>query len=158
MRSNEVFAKMSAEDAAAWFEELRDELPAAAQIARGAASEAFKLRRQYLQRQPRAKQAEWVRRALARPGNASAAEEVLASYFLEVHEDLVKELLDLFEIKHEDGRLEEADPAQPAKQQLITALEKFRSGEEGGLRELLLCAFAAQSSIDWPDLEELLDP
>ena len=149
---------MSAEDAAAWFEELRDELPAAAQIARGAASEAFKLRRQYLQRQPRAKQAEWVRRALARPGNASAAEEVLASYFLEVHEDLVKELLDLFEIKHEDGRLEEADPAQPAKQQLITALEKFRSGEEGGLRELLLCAFAAQSSIDWPDLEELLDP
>lgn len=158
MRSNEVFAKMSAEDAAAWFEELRDELPAAAQIARGAASEAFKLRRQYLQRQPRAKQAEWVRRALARPGNASAAEEILASYFLEVHEDLVKELLDLFEIKHEDGRLEEADPAQPAKQQLITALEKFRSGEEGGLRELLLCAFAAQSSIDWPDLEELLDP
>ncbi|MEE2704006.1 MAG: hypothetical protein VX614_08310 [Myxococcota bacterium] len=149
---------MSAEDAAAWFEELRDELPAAAQIARGAASEAFKLRRQYLQRQPRAKQAEWVRRALARPGNASAAEEVLASYFLEVHEDLVKELLDLFEIKHEDGRLEEADPAQPAKQQLITALEKFRSGEEGGLRELLLCAVAAQSAIDWPDLEELLDP
>ena len=158
MRSNEVFAKMSAEDAAAWFEELRDELPAAAQIARGTASEAFKLRRQYLQRQPRAKQAEWVRRALARPGNASAAEEVLASYFLEVHEDLVKELLDLFEIEHEDGRLEEADPAQPAKQQLITALEKFRSGEEGGLRELLLCAFAAQSAIDWPDLEELLDP
>ena len=158
MRANEVFSKMSAGDAAAWFEELRDELPAAADIALGAAAEAFKLRRQYLSRQPRAKQAEWVRRALSRPGNASAAEEILASYFLDVHEDLVKELLDLFEIKHEDGRLEEADPAQPSKQQLVTALEKFRAGQEEELRELLLCAFAAQSAIDWPDLEQLLEP
>ena len=148
---------MSAEDAVALFEELRAETPETARIALGAASEAFKLRRQYLTQQPRAKQAEWIRRALSRLRNAEVAEEILASYFLEVHEDLVKELLDLLEIEHEDGRLEDADPAQPSLPKLVAALEKFRAGEESGIRELLLISFAAQSAIEWPDLEKLLE-
>ncbi len=148
---------MSAEEAAEFYEELREESPATAQVALGAAANAFKLRIQYLTQQPRKKQADWIRRALSRPRSASIAEEVLASYFLEVQEDLVKELLDLLGIAHEDGQLEDANPPAPPPDKLEAAVETFRAGEESGLRELLLRAFAAQSAIDWPELDKLLD-
>jgi len=47
-------------------------------------------------------------------------------------------------------------PVCPEKPALQAAVAKFRQGAEPARRELLLRAFAAQSAIDWPDLEALL--
>jgi hypothetical protein len=156
MRSHEVFQRMTPEEAAGLLEVLREESPAIASVALGAAAAAFKLRRQFLMRQPRERQADWVRRALARPANAAAAEEVLADFFLEHQKDLLLELLDAFGVEHEDGSLAQTHPPSPTKRKLGAAVKKFRAGEESSYRELLLRAFAAQSAIDWPDLEALL--
>jgi hypothetical protein len=156
MRSHEVFQQMTPEEAGDFLEVLREESPAIARVALGAAAEAFKLRRQFLMRQPRARQADWVRRALSRPGNAAAAEEVLADFFLESEKELLIELLDALGIEHEDGSLAQENPPCPSKRKLGAAVKKFRAGKESKHRELLLRAFAAQSAIDWPDFEALL--
>jgi hypothetical protein len=147
---------MTAEEAQRFLEALRTEAKGTRDMALAAAAQAFRLRPQFLRQQPRVRQAEWVRRALARPGNSSVAEEILAEYFLENHRPLLVELLDALGVPHEDGTLKEESPAAPAKAKLGKAVEAFRKGDEPERRELLLRAFAAQSAIDWPELEGLL--
>lgn len=149
---------MSPETAERLLEDLRSGSGAAAQVALAAAAAAFKLRPQFLRKQPRKKQAEWMRRALARPGNTAVAEEVLADFFLDSHQDLLGELLDVLGVEHTDGQLAHEHPSCPDVPDLEKALASFRTGENPERRELLLRAFAAQSSIDWPALETRLAP
>ncbi len=156
MRSNEIFAAMSPKQAAGFLAELKQDAPDVARLALGVTAEAFRLRPQFLKRQPRDKQAEWMRRALGRTVGAPLAEEVLATYFLDHEIELLKELLDAFGVPHEEGRLEQTEPPSPDAKTLQSAVAQFRRGGRPEKRELLLRAFAAQSSVDWPGLEELL--
>jgi hypothetical protein len=156
MRSHEVFARMTPEDAARFLEDARAGAPAALAIALGAAAQLFKLRPQFLRAQPRERQAEWVRKALSRPPSAVVAEEVLAEYFLTHRRDLLVELLDLLGVAHDKGALREPNPPCPPAEALEKGVKRFREGEDPALRELLLRAFAAQGPIDWPALEGLL--
>jgi hypothetical protein len=156
MRSNQVFARMTPEQSQRFLAEIKQEAPEVARLALAAAAGAFKLRHEFLKRQPRARQAEWVRRALGRNVGAAAAEEVLATYFLEIKLDLLTELLDAFGLEHEEGSLLAEDPPCPDRQKLDAVVKEFREGEEPETRELLLQAFAAQSAIDWPEFEALL--
>jgi hypothetical protein len=111
----------------------------------------------YLQRQPFEKQVGAVRRALSRVAANGVAEEILAVYFLECRKDLLVEWLDLLGIAHEDGILEADSPDAPEKAELQKARDSFCGIDDDADRPLLLNAFAAQSAIDWPDLEALLD-
>jgi hypothetical protein len=156
MRSNEIFSAMTPEAALAFLEEVHAEAPKVEEIALSAAAGAFRLRPVFLRRQPRKRQAEWMRQALARASFAAVAEELLAEYFLEYHGELLGELLDALGLEHEKGVLKGDTPACPEKSALQAAVAKFRSGPDSPRRELLLRAFAAQTAIDWPDLEALL--
>ena len=68
-------------------------------------------------------------------------------------------------IDHEEGVLSDDAVSAPEEGALRKAVASFRSGdaaepagpEEAGDRELLLRAFAAQSSVEWPVLDALLD-
>ncbi len=159
MRANEVFARMTPEQAEAFLGELRGEAPAVAQLALAAAAGAFKLRPVYLRKQPRARQAEWMRKALGRGTMADAAEEILAQYFLEHRGELLGSWLDQLGLEHTDGVLDGDAPECPADEALRKAVDEFRAaaGEDAATRELLMRAFAAQSAIDWPALEALLE-
>ena len=66
MRSHEIFARMTPLQAEAFLTELSQDAPDVSQMALAAAAGAFKLRPAFLKRQPKAKQAEWMRKALAR--------------------------------------------------------------------------------------------
>src|SRR5262245_4162349 len=156
MRSNQIFSSMTTEQTALFLDELKQEARPVAALALSAAAQAFKLRPEFLKRQTTARQAEWVRKALGRTTGAPIAEEVLASYFLDHHKPLLIELLDVLGVEHEDGQLKESLPPCPADEKLREAVEKFRKGDQPERRDLLLRAFAAQSGIDWPDLERLL--
>jgi hypothetical protein len=156
MRSNEIFSAMTTEQTATFLDELKQEARPVAALALSAAAQAFKLRPEFLKRQPTARQAEWVRKALGRVSGAPIAEEVLASYFLDHHKPLLVELLDALGVEHEDGTLKESQPPCPPEAKLREALETFRKGDQGPRRELLLRAFVAQQGIDWPELERLL--
>jgi len=157
MRSNEIFAGMSGEEALSFLEEMRESAPDVAKLALAAAAEAFRLRPEFLKRQPRPRQAEWMRRALGRTVGARLAEEVLATYFLEHQKDLLIELLDTLGVPHEEGRLEQENPPAPEGAALAKAVEKFRSGSDPADRLFLLRSFAAQSAIEWPPLDAILE-
>jgi hypothetical protein len=156
MRSNEIFSQMTPDAALAFLDEVHREAPRVEEIALSAAASAFRLRPVFLRKQPRKRQSEWMRQALSRNAFAAVAEEVLAEYFLEYHADLLGELLDSFGLEHEKGVLKGDTAVCPDKTKLEAAVAKFRSGENAARRELLLRAFAAQTAIDWPDLESLL--
>lgn len=157
MRSHEVFARMSPEQAERLLGELSSGSPATATLVQTAIAEAFKLRPRFLRAQPRTRQADWMRKVLSRPTSAATAEEVLASYFLDQHPKLLHELLDKLGVEHEEGRLLQDHPDCPATRKLRKAVGEFLDGDEPARRRLLLEAFAAQSAIQWPALEKLLE-
>jgi len=156
MRSYQVFASMSPERATEVMRTLKESAPGMFAQALAAAAAAFKARPVYFARQPLEKQAASVRSALARVTANPFAEELLAVYFLECKKDLLIEWLDSLGIKHEDGTLEEDEPAAPPKEKLARSVKAFRKQADRADRELLLAAFAAQSAVDWPDLEALI--
>ena len=156
MRSNEIFAQMSGDEALAFLEEMRKEAPDVARLSLAAAANAFRLRPEFLKRQPRPRQAEWMRRALGRTVGAPLAEEVLASYFLDYENDLLIEWLDALKIDHEEGRLSGEIPPCPEPKELEAIVKKFRSGDKAEKRELLIRAFASQSAIEWDALDALI--
>jgi hypothetical protein len=147
---------MTPEAAERFLEELVEEGPTAAALVLNAVAQAFRLRPQFLRRQPRARQAQWMRQTLGRTSSASIAEEILASYFLDHHADLLTECLDALGVEHEEGQLKQDKPPCPDKKALAKAVKGFVKGDHPERRKLLLASFAAQSAIDWPDLEELL--
>jgi hypothetical protein len=156
MRSFQVFAAMSPEQATQLMQTLKEKAPGMFAQALAGAAAAFKARPVYLARQPLEKQAATIRRALARVAANPVSEELLAVYFLECRKEILIEWLDQLGIAHEDGTLDEDKPPPPPKGKLTEAVRAFRAKDGDADRELLLAAFAAQSSIDWPDLDALI--
>ncbi|MCS5635958.1 MAG: hypothetical protein NZ990_05535 [Myxococcota bacterium] len=157
MRPHEIFAAMPPEQTATFFAALADECPAVFQQAIHAASLAMKSRPQYLLRQPMEKQATAVRQALARVASGPVAEEVLASYFLECRKKVLVAWLDQVGLEHEDGILKDDSPECPPEKKLGQHVKAFLGRSKDLDRPLLLAAFAAQSAIDWPALDDLLE-
>ncbi len=156
MRSHQVFASMSAERAAQMLAPLARQVPSVFAQALAAASAALKARPVYLLRQPFAKRAEAVRRALSRVASEPVASEVLAVYVLECRRELLVGWLDTVGLEHEEGTLESDAPPPPADAPLRSAVDAFLAVDDDPDRRLLLGAFAAQDAIAWPVLDELL--
>ena len=114
---------------------------------------AMKARPAYLKRQPVEKRAHSVRRALSRVTCEPVAAEVLAVYFLECRNELLVEWLDGLGLEHEEGVLSADAPPEPGKAKLAQAIDAFLARDDDPDRRLLLSAFAAQESIDWPGLD-----
>lgn len=157
-QSNDVFRTLTEEETQALVGEMRNELrPLYKELERAAAG-TLKLRPVFLGKQPFPKRCEMMRKAMALKVNAEEAGEVLAAFFMERYKDDVVALLDALGVEHEEGALKDTAPAQPAKKKLTKAVEDFRQGDKALMRGILLRAFAAQSAIDWPDLDAMVFP
>jgi len=158
MRPYQLFAAMAPEQARALLEALREKAPVAYAQALGLTAGAMKARPLFLQRLAPERRTELVRKALARVASDPVAEEMLAVYFIECRNELLVEWLDLLGVKHEKGTLD-GEPEEPAAKKLAAAVEAFRKAAgdaDRADRELLMRAFSAQSSIEWPKLDALL--
>jgi len=159
VRPYQLFAAMKPEQARALLDALKEKAPVAWAQAIGLTAGALKARPQFVQKQPPERRAEWVRKALARVRSDAIAEEILAVYFLECRNELLVDWLDRIGVEHEKGSLT-GDPAEPPAAKIGEAVEGFRKAAsddaDAAERELLLRAFAAQSSITWPALDALL--
>ena len=156
MRAYQVFAGMDAGHAEQMLATLADKAPGVTAQAIAVAAATMNARPQYLRKQPREKRADAVRRALARVKSNDMAEEMLAVYFLECRKELLEEWLGILGLAHEDGILEDDEPEAPPAEDLKAAVDRFQGASDEPDRGLLLRAFAAQTSIDWPDLDALL--
>ena len=157
MRSYQVFASMSRDHAISMMRALSKASPAMFRQAVDAAALAIKARPVYMRRQPFEKRAEAVRRAMSRVAANPVADELLAVYFLECRKELLVEWLDLVGLAHEDGTLEDDEPAQPQEKALLSAAERYLAADDDADRELLLRAFAAQQVVEWPVLDARLE-
>jgi len=157
MRAFQIFAAMTPERTALILETIGKESPGVMIHVLQLAAATMNARPAYLQKQPFAKRAAAVRRALARVGANDAAEEVLAVYFLQCRLSVLTEWLDAVGLEHEEGILKSDRPAEPAAEELRATAEKFLSGEDPEERLLLLQAFGAQASVDWPTLDVLIE-
>ncbi len=157
MHSYQVFAGMSRDHAIAMMRALSKASPAMFRQAVDAAALAIKARPVYMRRQPFEKRAEAVRRAMSRVAANPVADELLAVYFLECRKELLVEWLDLVGLAHEDGTLEDDEPAQPEEKALLEAAERYLAADDDADRELLLRAFAAQQVVEWPVLDARLE-
>ena len=160
MRPFQLFAAMPPEQFLGFLAALKEKAPLAYAQSLGLTAGVLKARPVFLQRQPVERRSELVRKALARVMSNVIAEEMLAVYFLECRNELLTEWLDLLGLEHEKGTLKGDDaPAEPPAAKLAEALASYRKNardEDRADRELLLRAFAAQTSIDWPEFEKLL--
>jgi hypothetical protein len=157
VKAFQVFARMTPERTHALLEGLRKDAPAVYTQALGAASVWLKARPQFVQKQTPERRAKLVRQALARFSTSIVAEEVLAAYFLQVKKPLLVEWLDAIGLAHEDGALTAEAPPQPERALLEKAVAAYRAKpDDDADRALLLDAFAAQTAIEWPALEELI--
>lgn len=156
MRPHQIFAAMSQEKCGQIMERIAKESPEALKQTVAAAAIALKFRPQFLLKQPLEMRVASVRRALSRSSANALAEEVLAVYFLKCRLDLLREWLDLLGLEHEDGILKSDVVSSPAEGELREKVARFRAADGDDDRELLLRAFAAQTAVDWPVLDELI--
>lgn len=160
MRPYQIFAAMSPERGRAVLKTIGDEAPGALVQALGVTCSAMRVRPVFLTKQPPEKRLDLVRKTLSRVSSDELAEEMLAVYFLHCRKALLIEWLDAVGIEHEDGALKSDRPAAPDDAKLAEAVARFRQADEEAARadrELLLRAFAAQSAVEWPALDRLLD-
>lgn len=159
MRPYQLFAAMKPEQARALLDALKEKAPVAYAQALGLTAGAIKARPVFVQKQPPERRAELMRKALSRVASDPIAEEMLAVYFLECRNEVLVDWLDRIGVEHDKGTLA-GEPTEPPAKQLGEAVAGFREAAGGEAdaadRELLLRAFAAQSSIEWPGLEALL--
>ena len=156
MRSYQVFAAMTPEEAERMLRVLSKDAPAMFRQMVDAAAVSIKARPVFLRNQAFELRAKTIRRALARVSANLVADELLAIYFLECRKPLLLEWLDGIGLAHDDGTLKDDEPAQPAESDLTAAVAKYRGTGDDPDRELLLRAFAAQSAVKWPALDALL--
>ncbi len=157
MRPHEIFATMPPERAEALLRQLAEKSPEMFRQVVGAAAASMKSRPQYLMKQPFDKRAAAVRRCLSRVAASPVAEEMLAVYFLECRPELLTEWLDQIGLEHEDGILKgDEAPPEPDAAELTKHVGDYRGKDDDPDRDLLLRAFAAQTSIEWPGLEAAL--
>ncbi len=155
MRPNQIFAGMTPEATQAFFDRLSKDAADTYKQAVYAAAAALNSRPQFLTKLSPEKRAANIRRALSRVQSSPVAEEILAVYFLEVRKELLAEWLDMIGLAHEEGILEASDPPQPAEAELKKHFDAYMGADDDPDRGLLLKAFAAQSSIEWPALDAL---
>jgi hypothetical protein len=157
MKPNQIFAAMTPERCEEILAEISKESPETSKQIVATAAVALKFRPQYLFKQPPAKRASSVRRALARIQSTQLAEELLAVYFLKCRLELLSEWLDLLGLEHEEGILQDDVIEAPEASELEKHVATFRGDQTDADRELLLQTFSAQAAIDWPALDALVD-
>ena len=157
MKANQIFAAMEPEQAVEFFRKVNETAPGSFQQAVAAACGALKIRPVYMKKQAFEKRTSYVRRALSLVAASPIAEEILAVYFLECRKELLIEWLDATKTEHEEGTLKAEQPAEPDDEELAAVAAAFLGKDDDLDRDLLLRAFSAQSAVDWPKLEALLE-
>jgi len=116
-----------------------------------------KLRLVILERKSRAERHAWLHTELARKSNEDAAVEVLQTWLLGAHADLICEFLDTLGVPHNGQGLLETLPAQPPAEKLQAAIDKVFQNHPPGAVSAYLHLFAEMDIADWPALRDILN-
>ncbi|PYI82328.1 MAG: hypothetical protein DME26_18090 [Verrucomicrobia bacterium] len=120
-----------------------------------AAAQARKLRPVYLERQPHAQRHQLMASALARPGLEMVATNLIASWLLKKHNDMLVDFLSALGVAHDKGAVEDL-PKTIDDAVLHAAVDTLAAKYPREIAALYLHAFHGLNDVCWPNLQALL--
>ncbi len=122
----------------------------------GAVAEARKLRPVFLERQPRPQRHAAMLTTLARPSLDMVTANLLRTWLLKKHKQMLTDFLDALGIAHQEGVVEDLPPAMDDA--------KVRAAVDGLLAKhppeavaVYLHAFNQMNEVEWPSLKTMLE-
>lgn len=156
MKAHEIFHHFSDEAASGIFNHLSEtDKPAYRQLLQMLASRR-KLRPVFLERKPRSERHAWMRSELARAVNEATAAEILQSWILGANQDMVCQFLDELNVPHDGRGLLETLPAEPAADQLRSAIDNLFAKHPAETVFAYLHLFAAMDITEWPHFQQIV--
>jgi hypothetical protein len=121
----------------------------------GAVAEARKLRPVFLERQPRPQRHATMLATLARPTLDMVTANLLRTWLLKKHKQMLIDFLDALGITHQEGVVEELPPAiEEAK--VRAAVETLLAKYPHEAVAVYLHAFSDMNEVEWPGLKAML--
>jgi hypothetical protein len=114
-----------------------------------------KVRRVFLEHQPRTERNVTVLVSLTRPPLILVANSLLTTWLLKQHRSLVTGFLDGMKIKHDNGAVEDL-PSSADDAALQVAVENLLSNHPTGVVAVYLHAFNDMNGAHWPNLDTML--
>jgi hypothetical protein len=155
MKSHELFAVLPVALAAEIFEDLHQLDRQVYRVVLDAVAQTRKVRTVYLERLPRVQRHTVVLNHLKRPGSALLADNLLRTWLLKKHKDLLSCFLDALNITHQDGVVENL-PEAVDDQLLQPAVDSLLAKHRQDIVALYLHAFNEMNDARWLNLDALL--
>lgn len=156
MTAYELFARLPVGESAGILEWLHDGDRAAYKTCAGLLATRRKLRPVFVERKPRVERNAWMAEALGKPANADMAAEILQSWILGAHGNMVTGFLDFLKIPHDGKGLIESLPQEPPAGQIDQAVDELFSKHPSNAVLVYLNLFTSMEMTDWPHLKNLV--
>jgi hypothetical protein len=122
----------------------------------GAVAQARKLRPVFLERQPRPQRHAAMLATLARPALDMVTSNLLRTWLLKKHKQMLADFLDGLGIAHQEGVVEDL-PATIDEAKLRSAVEALITKYPPEAVAVYLHAFNEMNEVEWPGLRTMLD-
>ena len=156
MTAYELFARLSPAEASGILEWLQESDRAAYKTCAGLLATRRKLRPVFVERKPKAERNAWMAENLGKPASADLATEILQSWLLGAHGDMVCGFLDSLKIPHDGKGPIETLPAEPPAGDVDRAIEELFSKYPADAVLVYMNLFASMEMTAWPHLKELV--
>lgn len=156
MTANELFARLPSGEAAGVLDWLLENDRAAHKTCAGLLATRRKLRPVFVERKPRGERNAWMAEALGKPANADISIEILQSWILGAHGEMVCQFLDSLKIPHDGKGLLETLPPEPPEQEIQAAVEQLFSKFPPSAVMVYLHLFTSMDMTEWPVLKALV--
>ena len=122
----------------------------------GAVAEARKLRPVFLERQPRPQRHATMLASLARPALDMVTSNLIRTWLLKKHKQMLVDFLDALGIVHQEGVVEDLPPAMD-EAKVRAAVETLLAKYPHETAAVYLHAFNDMNEVEWPGLKAMLD-
>ena len=122
----------------------------------GAVAEARKLRPVFLERQPRPQRHAAMLATLARPALDMVAANLIRTWLLKKHKQMLTDYLDALGIAHQEGVVEDLPPAMDDAK-VRAAVDALLAKHPPEAVAVYLNAFNEMNEVEWPSLKTMLE-
>jgi hypothetical protein len=122
----------------------------------GAVAEARKLRPVFLERQPRPQRHAAMLATLARPSLDMVTANLIRTWLLKKHKQVLTDFLDALGIAHQEGVVEDLPPAMDDAK-IRAAVDALLAKHPPEVVAVYLNAFNEMNEVEWPSLKTMLE-
>jgi hypothetical protein len=122
----------------------------------GAVADARKLRPVFLERQPRPQRHATMLATLSRPALDLVTGNLLRTWLLKKHKQMLADFLDALGIPHQEGVVEDL-PAAMDDAKIRAAVDTLLSKHPPEVVAVYLHAFNEMNEVEWPSLKTMLE-